>query len=295
MVQLKSEKPHVRTAFQLAILLFCVIGGTEAAVAQMPFYTDNADVTDNRTLHFEFFNEYDALQSAQYPDLRQNTFNYKINYGLPHGLELDFDAPYLSIFRATGSQTSNGPGDTDMGIKWNFHKSTRPLSVPAFSSSLYIEFPTGDTKQQLGSGLTDYWLNSIAQEPLSEKTRVNANFGFLFAGNTSTGVLGTQNTRGHVYTGGLSLVHDLSERLSLGAEAYGAVADNKSLGKDQFQGLAGGWYQLNSRCAITFALLGGSHIASPTIGGQFGFEIDFPFRHNAPQQLTIPSPPGRTP
>ena len=262
----------------------------------MPFYTDNADVTDEGTLHFEFFNEFDGLQSAQYPDLRQNTFNYKINYGLPHGLELDLDAPYLSIFRAPGSQTSQGPGDTDMGIKWNFRKSDRPLSVPALSASMYIEFPTGDTSQELGSGLTDYWLNSIAQEPLTEKTRLNANFGFLFAGNTSTGVLGTQNTRGHVYTGGLSLVHDCNQRLSLGLEAYGAVADNKGLGKDQFQSLAGGWYQFNNRTAVTFALLGGSHIASPKIGGQIGFEVDFPLRRaSAAKQLASTSSRWRMP
>lgn len=262
----------------------------------MPFYTDNADVTDQGTLHFEFFNELDALQSAQYPNLHQNTFNYKANYGLPHGLELDIDAPFLSIYRAPGAQTSNGPGDTDMGIKWNFRKSARPLRIPALSASLYIEFPTGDTRQELGSGLTDYWLNSIAQEPLTEKTRVNANFGFLFAGNTSTGVIGTRNTRGHVYTGGLSLVHDFSPRVSLGVEAFGALADNHSLGKDQLQGLGGGWYQLNSRLAITFALLGGSHVASPKIGGQVGFEVDFPLRRaSAAKQVALTIPNWRTP
>jgi hypothetical protein len=271
----------MRPAFQLTILLCCAIWSTETVVAQMPFYTDNADVTDSGTLHFEFFNEYDGLQSAQYPDLRQNTFNYKVNYGLPYSLEIDLDAPYLSIYRAPGSETSHGPGDTDMGIKWNFHKSTRPMSVPALSASLYIEFPTGDTSQDLGSGLTDYWLNSIAQEAFTEKTRLNANFGFLFAGNTSTGVLGVQTTRGHVYTGGLSLLHDFNPRLTLGTEAYGAVADNSGLGKDQLQGLAGGWYQINKRAAFTFALLGGSHIASPRIGGQVGFEIDFPLRRNS--------------
>lgn len=286
----------MRSPFQLTVLLCCVPWGAGTAAAQMPFYTDNADVTDAGTLHFEFFNEFDGLQSAEYPDIRQNTFNYKINYGLPHGLELDLDAPYLSILRAPGSQSSNGPGDTDMGIKWNFHKSDRSLSVPALSASMYIEFPTGDTSQQLGSGLTDYWLNSIAQEPLTEKTRLNANFGFLFAGNTSTGVLGTQNTRGHVYTGGLSLVHDFNQRLSLGMEAYGAIADNKGLGKDQLQGLAGGWYQFNSRTAVTFALLGGSHIASPKIGGQIGFEVDFPLRRApAAKQIASTFPNWRTP
>ncbi len=44
---------------------------------------------------------------------------------------------------------------------------------------------------------------------------------------------------------------------------------------------AGGWYQFTQRIAVTFALLGGSHIASPKIGGQFGFEMDFPLRHAA--------------
>lgn len=265
-----------RSVVSLMTVLLCAWAGGHSAAAQMPFYTDNADVTDAGTLHIEIFNEVDALQSAQYPDLRQNTFNYKVNYGLPHGLEMDFDAPLLAIYRAPGSPTSAGPGDTDMGIKWNFLKSPRPLSAPALSASLYIEFPTGDSSQELGSGLTDYALNTIAQEPFTDKTRVNANFGFLFAGNTSTGVLGTQNTRGHVYTGGLSLTHDFTSKLSLGFEAFGADADNKGLGKDQLQGLAGGWYQLTSRFAVTFALLGGSHVASPQIGGQIGFEADIP-------------------
>jgi hypothetical protein len=267
----------------------------------MPFYTDNADVTDRGTLHFEFFNEFDGLQSAQLPDLRQNTANYKLNYGLPHNLELDVDFPYLAIYRTSGSATSAGLGDTDMGVKWNFYKTPHPLSVPALSASLYIEFPTGDTSQELGSGLTDYWLNSIAQEPLSDKTRIDANFGFLFAGNTSTGVLGVQTTRGHVYTGGLSFQHDFTRRLTLGAELYGAIGDNSGLGKDQLQALSGGQYALNSRMSVTFALLGGSHIASPRIGGQIGFEIDFPLRRataakqSAFNQLTSPSQPWRTP
>ncbi|HEY1576860.1 MAG TPA: transporter [Terracidiphilus sp.] len=279
---------HLTTRLSLALSFLAFAAPLSA---QMPFYTDNADVTDEGTLHFEFYNELDGLQSAQYPDLRQNTFNYKVNYGLPYRLELDFDAPYLNILRASQSQNSAGPGDTDMGIKWNFHKAAHPLGIPSLSSSLYIEFPTGDESQELGSGLTDYWLNSIAQEEFSDKTRINANFGFLFAGNTSTGVLGVQTTRGHVYTGGVSFAHDFNPRVSLGIEAYGAIADNKGLGKDQLQGLAGGQYQLNPRIAVTFALLGGSHVASPRIGGQVGFEIDIPLRHKSANQSALNHPP----
>jgi hypothetical protein len=257
-------------------LLFCGIWNGAALPAQMPFYTDDTEVTEKGVWHFEFFNEFDGLQSSLYPDLRQNTFNYKVNYGLPHNLEADFDAPYLAIYRTDGSQSSSGPGDTNMGIKWKFHKAPGPLSSPALAASFYIEFPTGNTREQLGSGLTDYWLNFIAQEPLTDKTRVTANVGFLFAGNTSTGILGVQTTRGHVYTGGLSALHDLSPRLTLGGEIYGGVSDNTGLAKEQLQGLAGGQYSLRDGLAFTFAILGGSHVASPKVGGQVGFELDLP-------------------
>jgi len=144
------------------------------------------------------------------------------------------------------------------------------------AASLYIEFPTGDTREQLGSGLIDYWLNFIVQQPLSDKTRINANFGFLFAGNTSTGVLGIQTTRGHVYPGGLSLLHDFTPRLTLGGEIYGGIADNRGLGRSQLQGLVGGQYAIRNGMTFDFGLLGGKYIASPRIGAQIGFSLDFP-------------------
>jgi hypothetical protein len=282
--------------FSLALLAFLAV----PLSAQMPFYTDNADVTDQGTLHIEMYSELDDLQSALYPDLRQNTANFKVNYGLPRRLELDFDVPYLAIYRASGSRNASGNGDADMGIKWNFYKAPRIGRVPSLSASLYIEFPTGDEAQSLGSGQTDYALNSIAQESISDKTRISANFGFLFAGNTSTGVLGIQTTHGHVYTGGLSLQHDFNQRLTFGGELYGGVDDNNGLGKDQLQALLGGAWALNNRMSFTFAALGGAHVASPRIGCQFGYEVDFPLRHASPQIKSavndpISSPQRRTP
>jgi len=250
--------------------------------AQLPFYTDDPSVTEKGKWHFEFFEEYDALQHPQFPNLQQNTTNYKLNYGLPYNLELDLDAPYLSIFRATGIQNSNGVGDTNLGVKWNFHKAAPKSHIPSLSTSLYIEFPTGSTRQQLGSGLIDYWLNFIAQEPLTDKTRINVNIGFLFAGNTSTGVLGIQTTRGHVYPGGLSLLHDFTPRLTLGGEIYGGFADNKGLGRSQLQGLIGGQYAVRNGLSFDFGLLGGKYIASPRIGGQIGFSVDFPDVFHSP-------------
>src|SRR5271166_5223640 len=135
--------------------LFCGIWNAASLVAQMPFYTDDPAVTERRVLHFEFFNEFDGLQSSQYPNLNQNTANFKLNYGLPHNLELDIDAPYISIYRAQGNHDSTGGGDTDMGVKWEFFRSSPGSHIPELAASMYIEFPTGNVREQLGSGLTD--------------------------------------------------------------------------------------------------------------------------------------------
>ena len=243
--------------------------------AQLPFYTDDPAVTERGKFHFEFFNEFDALQH-QYPNLRQNTTNYKLNYGLPHNLELDLDFPYLSIFRFVETPNSTGAGDTNLGVKWNFHKEVPGSRIPALSASLYIEFPTGDARQQLGSGLIDYWLTLIAQKRLSDKTRINSNLGYLFAGNTSTGALGIQSSRGHVYIGGLSALHDFNARLTLGVEVYGAFTKNGTLGRSQLQAMIGGQFAVRRGMTLDFGLLGGKYIASPRIGAQVGFSLDFP-------------------
>ncbi|MGO9591227.1 MAG: transporter [Candidatus Acidiferrales bacterium] len=263
-------------SLRLALLLLAALFLAKPALAQLPFYTDDPSVTDPWKWHFEFFNEYDALQTTQYPNVRQNTDNFKLNYGLPFGLELDIDAPYLYIDRAIGVPSSEGTGDTNMGIKWEFRKPIEGSHAPALGASLYIEIPTGNVRQQLGSGLTDYWLNFIIQEPLTDKTRINTNLGFLFAGNTSTGVIGTQNTRGHVYAGGVSLLHDFTPRLTVGGELYGGIADRDQLARSQLQAMVGAQYQLRNGLGLAFGVLGGKYIASPRIGVQAGFAIDLP-------------------
>jgi hypothetical protein len=161
-------------------------------------------------------------------------------------------------------------------MKWKFHTPSPGSRSPILGVSFYIEIPTGDPSRQLGSGLSDYWLNWIAQEPLTDKTRVNANLGYLFSGNSSTGVVGIESTRGHVFTGGLSILHDFTPRLTLGGEVYGGYTENGNLGKSQLQGMLGGQFQIRNGLSATFAVLGGKYVASPRIGFQFGFAVDFP-------------------
>ena len=78
------------------------------------------------------------------------------------------------------------------------------------------------------------------------------------------------------YTGGLSILHDFTSRLTLGGELYGGYTNDGSLGRSQLQAMAGGQYLVRRGISFDFGVLGGRYVASPRIGGQIGFSVDFP-------------------
>nr|MBA3438676.1 hypothetical protein [Pyrinomonadaceae bacterium] len=86
-----------RFTFTLFALLWVLTATTQA---QQPFATDDADTTERGKFHFEFFNEHDVLQRSLYPARRQNTANFKFNYGLTERIELNFDIPLLAIYNS---------------------------------------------------------------------------------------------------------------------------------------------------------------------------------------------------
>src|SRR5262245_18904482 len=109
---------------KLVLLMTGAFFSVTSVQGQLPFYTDDPEITPRRALHFEFFDEVDGLQPSEFPNVRQNTANFKLNYGLPHNLELDFDAPFLSISRAATVPGANVIGDINLGLKWKFHSAS---------------------------------------------------------------------------------------------------------------------------------------------------------------------------
>lgn len=247
------------------------------AHAQIPFYTDDADTTDKGKFHFEFFDEHDLLQKALYPGKRQNNANFTLNYGVTKRLEFDVNAPLLTIFNARTSPLGNpiGIGDTQFGLKYRFHDEREGSQLPAMAVVFYLEAPTGNTAKQLGSGVTDYWLYVIAQKTLSKKTKGRVNAGILFAGNSSTGLVGISMTKGQVFTANGSITRDVTSKLRLGAELFGGVTNNFQLSKGQLEAQVGGNYALSKRVSLAFGVLGGRFSASPRVGALIGFAYDF--------------------
>jgi hypothetical protein len=263
----------VKNVLVALLMLLCSSG---ALRAQQPFETDDADVTPRGKFHFESFNEYDWLQLSQAPHLRQNTFNMKLNYGFGHGLELDLDSPLIAIVNDSTARprVPFGLGDTDFGIKWNFRQEHKGSSAPALTAVAYIETPTGDSTTSLGSGLVDVWAYGVVQKTLTDTLVLHLNGGWLFHGNTSTGVVGIVTAHGHVATMGGSIVRTMNEKVTLGLDLTAAATRNASLERNQFQAMLGGNYSLREGLSLDAGLIVGHFEASPRIGVQVGFSWD---------------------
>jgi hypothetical protein len=247
-----------------------------AAHAQQPFANDNADVAFYHRWHLESNNEFDFLPHSSYPSLRQDTQTIKFSYGLFRNCEVGMDFPLIIIFnsKASGLISPFGLGDTDYSIKYNFLHEKPGSRRPSITASLNIEPPTGSAKAQLGSGLVDYYLNSILEKTLTSRNILRVNAGATFAGNTLTGVVGIK-TRGTILTGGASFTRRLTSRLDLGLEVYGGYTANVALGRGELQEQIGGNYALRKSLSLDFGFLTGQAVGSPRYGVQLGFSKDF--------------------
>lgn len=268
---------EVKSCFRyLLIVLAPVMLRPLPACAQQPFFTDDADVTAKGKLQLEFTNEFDILQGSSFPNLKQNTSSFTLNYGLFDRIEIGINSPLIALFNARGTsrRVAFGVGDTTLSIKYNFREERNGSRLPAMAVSFNLELPTGDKDRQLGSALVDYQLNGIVQKSLTERTKLRLNSGVLFSGNTLTGAIGIK-TRGTVFTGGVSLVRQFTERLDLGAEVTGAVTRDFQLGKGHLQFQTGGNYRLKEGFSFDFGIIGGRYPASPRVGLQLGVSVEF--------------------
>lgn len=265
-------RQSLRVLSLLALLFFLSV----PAASQQPFVTDDADVTPKGRFHLEFSNEFDWLQRESVPSLKQNTADTELDFGLFENFEIGIAAPFLTIINEAGTtpRRVTGIGDLNISLKYNFLRERENSRRPALAIGFNLELPTGDAERQLGSGLADFYVNAILQKSLTSRTKLRFNGGVLFSGNQTTGALGIKS-RGTVLTGGGSLVRQFTPKLQLGVELTGAMSKDLVLGKRQLQTLVGGNYQVSQNVSFDFGVLGGKYAASPRVGVQLGFSVDF--------------------
>jgi len=242
------------------------------SLAQQPFVTDDAEVTEKGHFHFQYANLYNVLQESAKPNLRQDTNNFVIQYGLLQGVEVNVDFPLIAIRNESGSGRPSvfGLGDVDFAVKWKLLEEAPDGARPAFTVNGAVEFATGNESKQLGSGLTDYSINTILQKTFSG-TQLHFNAGIQFSGNTATGAVGI-HTPGRILSVGLSGARDLSERLRLGLDLNGAAIYDGGPTEKQLQLTAGGNYSFTSNDTFDFAVFVGWYQA-PRVGFTLGISV----------------------
>jgi len=260
----------LRAAIRLLPLFLPLLG-------QQPFLTDDADVAPVRHFHLELLSDHSWLHSSSYPAIRQNTNRFQLTFGPCPNLEIGVDGPLLAIFNAQDSATPNafGLGDVNLQSKYRVRSEREGSRWPALTMALYIELPTGNPQNQLGSGIADYWLNGIVQKKLSPRVTYRLNTGLLFSGNTLTGAIGIRNTHGKVFTGSSSVTFQASDRWLIGSEIAGATTRQVDLGKALLQGQFGAKYALTKTVGLDFAVTGGKFEGSPRVGMLIGISVDF--------------------
>ncbi len=264
-----------RSKLQFTFSLFAICAIPFCVAAQQPFITDDTDVTEKGKFHLEIINELDKLQPSSLPLRYQNATRATIAYGLAENVELSVASVFLTVASRESPRVVAGIGDTTIAVKYNFRKEKENSRLPAMTLSAYVQTPTGDSNRGLGSGVVDYGIIGIAQKTISEKNVVRANAGILFSGNTLNGALGIAVVRGKVYTGAVSYVRTINEKLQLGVELTGAVTASFELSKGQLQSQFGGNYQIGKNTTLDFGVIAGRFAASPRVGFQFGFSHDF--------------------
>jgi len=264
--------PSLRLLLLFTFFLFLPV---PSALAQQPFYTDDADVTEHKRFHLQFSDEYDVLQRFDYPSLRQNTSVLEVGYGLARNLEVSVNGPLIGITNSRVITPRNviGLGDIELQVKYNPIKEHEGSKMPALAATFAVEFPTGSTRRGLGSGLADYFLNGILQKSVTKKTKLRLNGGILFAGNDTTGEIGIKS-RGTVFVGGASVVKQFTPKLDLGAEVTGALTRSFQLDQGQVQTQIGGNYAINKKMTFDFGIVAG-RFNTTRLGLQLGVSIDF--------------------
>lgn len=247
-------------------MLLVLSGLAAGARAQQPFVTDDAEVTTKGNWHFEYYNQYVELARNAFPDLRQDTNNFVVQYGLLPNLEVNVDFPILYIQRDRVSTLGSafGLGDVDLAAKYRIVREDPHGARPALAVTGAVELPTGNAATQLGSGYTDVDLNTVAQKTLFDSTLVHLNLGYQFSGNTLTGAIGIR-TPGHIVTGGLSIVQFISPTLLLGVDLNGAEIRTEHKRDRELLLTVGGSLALPPKMTLDFAVLAGRYDA-PRIG-----------------------------
>lgn len=175
------------------------------AWAGPPFVTDDPEPVDYK--HFE---TYLAWEQSGNQSGRSTTPLLEVNYGPLPDLQLSVSVPY-TINSASGQAPQQGLGDMVFGAKYRFMQETE--SRPMMSVYPVVVASTGNAARGLGNGGGQIFLPVWLQKSWGT---------WHTYGGGGYWINRAQGVGSHWYFG-WALLNDVTERLTLGGEAYHAT------------------------------------------------------------------------
>ena len=174
-----------------------------------------------------------------------------LTYGLFERMDMGIGSAYLFVNPAEGEK-ENGFGNTALKIKYRLVD--QKDWIPSLAASGTLIIPTASESKGLGSGKTDFNLNTIFTWNLSKRLQLYANLGYTFIGENKA-------NNEFNYSAAAQLV--LSDKWALVGEIVGVNNFNGRKSDDPISGLVGIQYMLSNNFVLDAGVEIGMNRAAP--------------------------------
>ena len=232
----------------LFICLFSLISfSSMTADAARPLTTDDAWTVEKGEFQLEA--GFEALRHDNHD--REYSPSLTLTYGLLERMDLGIGSGYLFIHPTEGRK-ENGIPDTELKVKYRLIDERHWR--PAFAVSGILKIPTASESKGLGSGQTDFGINSILTKNLSKRLVLHLNFGYTFIGEDHA-----DNELNYF----LGCQFILTDKWTLAGEVTGINNLNGRTGDDALSGLLGTYYAITDKIIWDAGLEIGMSNAAP--------------------------------
>lgn len=169
------KRPPRRKDLSLLLISLLLPFYSTSLYAARPLTTDDAWTVERGKFQVEM--GLDFLREDNHD--RGFTPSLTFTYGVLDQMDLGVGSGYLVVHPKEG-ENENGIGDTEVKLKYRLtdEKGWRP----AFAVAGLLKIPTASEPRGLGSGKTDFTVNTILTKSLTKRLILHLNLGYTFLG-----------------------------------------------------------------------------------------------------------------
>jgi hypothetical protein len=218
-----------------SLCIFCTVVPSllfllsSSVFAARPLTTDDAGTVEKGKFQFE--TGFDFTRQDNHD--REISPSLTISYGLLEKMDVGIGSGYLFV-RPKEGENENGFGDTELKLKYRLLDERGWM--PSFAVTGNLKIPTASESKGLGSGKTDFGINTIVTKNLSKRWVIHLNFGYTFLGEHEV-------NNEFNYSAAAQFI--LSDKWALVGEIVGVNNFNGRKGDDPISGLLGTYYLIS--------------------------------------------------